>query len=294
MQAYNDFLATRLASAPNVGFAIKEQDLHPSLFPFQRHEKTTVYRIGMPKMLDTYGRIYVRINARAVLVTPASAANLDERLTWGFYPRNGFAANVARRSRPLSFIATAADLTGCTPTAKSVSRRTTRRMPTCYLLLRANGKRLIQNGRGLLSESTSRPIHSHTATVRRMIGVVKKAVNTRVSGQRPILRSGPKSTVAAAPSSQDSKSITQKQNGSPFVNTIKGCVCAVKNENSSHLIISFQLAGVVQIASTMFNRSAWIATDEKARKQLIIVDKGTISNIKRKVCYTDVPDELAA
>lgn len=57
MQAYNDFLSTRLASAPNVGFAIKEQDLHASLFPFQRPEKTTVYRIGMPKMIDEYGII---------------------------------------------------------------------------------------------------------------------------------------------------------------------------------------------------------------------------------------------
>jgi hypothetical protein len=36
MQAYNDFLSTRLSAPPNVGFAIKAQDLHPSLFPFQK------------------------------------------------------------------------------------------------------------------------------------------------------------------------------------------------------------------------------------------------------------------
>lgn len=36
MTDYHTFLSTRLAQPPNVGFTIKAQDLHPSLFPFQR------------------------------------------------------------------------------------------------------------------------------------------------------------------------------------------------------------------------------------------------------------------
>jgi hypothetical protein len=52
---YQEFLSTRLASAPTAGFAIKEQDLHPSLFPFQKHAVAHALRLGRAAMFEDTG-----------------------------------------------------------------------------------------------------------------------------------------------------------------------------------------------------------------------------------------------
>jgi hypothetical protein len=52
---YQTFLSTRLAAPPNVGFQVKEQDLHPSLFPFQKHAITAALQLGRAAMFEDTG-----------------------------------------------------------------------------------------------------------------------------------------------------------------------------------------------------------------------------------------------
>jgi helicase-like protein len=87
MLEYSDFLSSRLASAPQAGFVIKERDLHPSLFPFQRHAVTTALRLGRAAMFEDTGlgksrqilewmrHVVQHTNGRALLLVPLAVAH---------------------------------------------------------------------------------------------------------------------------------------------------------------------------------------------------------------------------
>lgn len=55
MSDYADFLAARRAAAPTAGFEVAERDLHPSLFPFQRHAVALSLRRGRAALFEDTG-----------------------------------------------------------------------------------------------------------------------------------------------------------------------------------------------------------------------------------------------
>lgn len=55
MNEYHDFLARRRAAPPQAGFEVAEQDLHPSLFPFQRQSVRTVLARGRGALFEDTG-----------------------------------------------------------------------------------------------------------------------------------------------------------------------------------------------------------------------------------------------
>jgi helicase-like protein len=87
MNDYQAFLSTRLAAAPNVGFAIKEQDLHPSLFPFQRacvqralfQGRSALFQdTGLGKsrqILEWMRHVCAHTGGRALLLVPLAVAH---------------------------------------------------------------------------------------------------------------------------------------------------------------------------------------------------------------------------
>lgn len=55
MTDYQAFLSKRLATPPTAGFTVAEQDLHPSLFPFQKVSIRTSLQRGRAALFQDTG-----------------------------------------------------------------------------------------------------------------------------------------------------------------------------------------------------------------------------------------------
>jgi hypothetical protein len=87
MNDYTDFLAVRRAVAPTAGFTIDERELHPSLFPFQRHAVRLALQRGRSALFEDTGlgksrqilewmrHVARHTNGRCLLLTPLAVAH---------------------------------------------------------------------------------------------------------------------------------------------------------------------------------------------------------------------------
>lgn len=84
---YTAFLSKRLAAQPTAGFTVDERDLHPSLFPFQKHSialslargRAAIFQdTGLGKsrqILEWMRHVVQRTNGRCLLLTPLAVAH---------------------------------------------------------------------------------------------------------------------------------------------------------------------------------------------------------------------------
>lgn len=84
---YSEFLAQRQAAAPTVGFDVAEHDLHPSLFPFQRHTTALSLARGRAALFEDTGlgksrqilewmrHVARHMQSRCLLLTPLAVAH---------------------------------------------------------------------------------------------------------------------------------------------------------------------------------------------------------------------------
>lgn len=84
---YATFLARRISQTPTAGFAVDEGNLHPSLFPFQRHAVALALRRGRAALFEDTGlgksrqilewmrHVAQHANGRCLLLTPLAVAH---------------------------------------------------------------------------------------------------------------------------------------------------------------------------------------------------------------------------
>src|SRR5436309_2718933 len=87
MNDYASFLASRRAAAPTSGFEVGERDLHPSLFPFQRHAVRLSLQRGRAALFEDTGlgksrqilewmrQVNERTGGRCLLLVPLAVAH---------------------------------------------------------------------------------------------------------------------------------------------------------------------------------------------------------------------------
>jgi hypothetical protein len=84
---YHQFLQRRTASAPDAGFTVDPNQIHHSLFPFQRHAVATALRLGRAALFEDTGlgksrqilewmrHVVAHTNGRALLLVPLAVAH---------------------------------------------------------------------------------------------------------------------------------------------------------------------------------------------------------------------------